>query len=110
MLQEDNDSSHGTRSRDNVARRYKDINWIDTLLHPAQSPDLNPIEAVWNILKQRVRRRSSSCGSLEEFQALIIEEWEKITLDEIRTRIREMPERCRKLVATGGECIKSTLW
>jgi transposase len=27
------------------------------LKHPAQSPDLNPIKDIWNIFKQRLRRR-----------------------------------------------------
>jgi hypothetical protein len=27
----------------------KEANWIETYIHPAQSADLNPIEAVWNI-------------------------------------------------------------
>jgi hypothetical protein len=38
------------------------------------------------------------------------EEWDKITLDEIRKRIAEMPARCEKLVATGGERIRSKVW
>jgi hypothetical protein len=38
------------------------------------------------------------------------EEWDKITLDEIRKRTAEMPARCEKLVATGGERIRSKVW
>jgi hypothetical protein len=46
ILQEDNNPSHGTRSELNVAKQLKDSNWISILVHPAQSPDLNPMEAI----------------------------------------------------------------
>lgn len=46
ILQEDNDNSHGTRLKDNIVVQYKEANWIPTLIHPPQSPDLNPIEGV----------------------------------------------------------------
>jgi hypothetical protein len=44
LLQEDNDNSHDTRSKDNVVVRFKAANWISTLSHSPQSPDLNPSE------------------------------------------------------------------
>lgn len=107
LLQEDGDPSHGKR-KFGMAQKLKKENWISNLVHPAQSPDLNPIEAIWNILKQRIRRRT--WRSLEELKMILQEEWSKITMQEVRARILEMPARCKSLIKTGGGPIKSSLW
>lgn len=107
IFQEDNDPSHGNK-KPGLTYHLKHINWINTLIHPAQSPDLNPMEGIWNILKQRIRRRT--WNSLEELKEILQEEWSRITMQEVRRRILEMPERCATLVKTGGKPIKSKLW
>jgi hypothetical protein len=116
-LQEDNDGSHGHgRQSQNtkktvtksLATALKEDNWISTLTHPPQSPDLNPIEGIWCILKQRARQHTWT--SLDELKKILQDEWDKITIEEIRERILEMPERCQRLVKTGGSPIKSTKW
>jgi len=106
-LQEDSDPSHGIRTY-GLASKYKAANYIENHSHPAQSPDLNPIEACWNILKQRVRRREWE--SLEELKGIVQEEWSRIEMSEIRRRIEDMPRRCRKLVKHSGKAIKGSLW
>ena len=110
MFQQDNDPSHGTRSYDNLPKRFLNRNWIAVLVHPPQSPDLSPIEACWNILKQRVRQRYFNWQTLDEFKKVVLEEWDRITLDEIRTRIEEMPLRCNEIVKRDGFPFKSKLW
>ena len=107
ILQEDGDPSHGKRKY-GLAQQLKDENWINNLYHLAQSPDLNPMEGIWNILKQRLRRRVFH--SKEEVKEALQEEWGKITMAEVRKRISSMPERCKELVRTGGKPIKKALW
>jgi hypothetical protein len=45
LLQEDGDPSHGIRKA-GLAREYKNAHNVQNLIHPAQSPDLNPIEGI----------------------------------------------------------------
>jgi hypothetical protein len=68
-FQEDNDPSHGTKSSNNVAIIAKRASGVLLLKHPAQSPDLNPVEAIWNIIKQRLR--GGSWKTVAEFKAAI---------------------------------------
>jgi transposase len=78
------------------------------LLHPAHSPDLNPIEACWQIMKQRLR--GGTWKTVAEFKAAIQAAWDSITIEEIRKRIREMPKRCKEVQRLGGRRIRSALW
>jgi transposase len=107
-LQEDGDPSHGNRSENNPPWLLKRDSDLAVFIHPPQSPDLNPVEACWLILKKRLRGREWS--TVAQFKADIQAEWNKITLAQIRRRIREMPERCRKVQLSGGERIKSPAW
>ena len=108
ILQEDNDPSHGTRSSLNYAQLFRERHGIDSLHHPGQSPDLNPMEAVWNILKQKVRKKKWK--TKEDLKRVILEVWADISQEEIQARIDEMPERCAWLVNNSGKGIKSGLW
>ena len=107
ILQEDGDPSHGHR-KEGLASAARAANWVPILEHPPQSPDLNPQEGCWNVLKQRVQRRGYN--NLKEFKQVIQEEWSAITMEQVRARIAEMPNRCKMLVKTGGQAIRSGKW
>ena len=107
-LQEDGDPSHGNKSTNNPCYRMKRAADLWILTHPAQSPDLNPIEAIWQIMKQRLR--GGRWKTVEEFKAAIQREWDRITLAQIRRRIREMRWRCKRIQELEGARIRSALW
>lgn len=107
FLLEDGDLSHGMRKA-GVAQVYKDGRGIKNLRHPAQSPDLNPIEGIWLIIKQCLEYRIFDTE--EEMKEAIQEEWSKITMDQIRERIAAMPSRCARLIASNGGPIRGKKW
>ena len=47
---------------------------------------------------------------MKELKEIILEEWDRITTDEMRARISEMPCRCEQLVEISGQGIKTELW
>jgi hypothetical protein len=105
-LLQDGDPSHSMRKA-GLTREYKDAYNVQNLVHPAQSPDLNPIEGIWAIIKQRLRRRVFDS---EEMKEALREEWDRITIEEIRDRIADMPRRCAELVRSKGGPIQGNKW
>ena len=67
---------------------------------PSQSPDLNPIENLWVILKKNVSRRNAS--NKEDLWHVIVEEWHKISNDYILSLCRSMPQRLASVIKSQG--------
>lgn len=55
---------------------------------PTRSPDLNPIEQIWNILGKRLRDHPKCRKNSESVEHLLHEIWEKLDQNEIRSRSR----------------------
>ena len=54
---------------------------VEELDWPAQSPDLNPIEHLWDKLEWRLRARSSHPTSVPDLTNALLEEWSNIPID-----------------------------
>ena len=54
VFQDDNAPCHRTK----IVKSYKEQQGINCLPWPANSPDLNPIEDIWAVFKDRIRRRA----------------------------------------------------
>ncbi|WP_425495306.1 transposase [Paenibacillus tengchongensis] len=74
---------------------------IDTLPWPARSPDLNPIEHLWDVLGRSVRQREPPVQTLDELTAGLHEEWQRIPQNQIRRMIQGMRRRLEAVVRGG---------
>ncbi|GFX10076.1 transposable element Tcb1 transposase [Trichonephila clavipes] len=64
---------------------------------PAYSPDLNPIEHVWDMLGRRIAARQSPPTCLPELRRALLNEWCNILQDQIVNLILSMPRRYNML-------------
>ena len=68
---------------------------------PANSPDLNPIEHLWDELGRAVRRRVTDQTTLADLRELLVEEWDVIPQQRVRTLVNSM-RRCQAVINTFG--------
>ena len=92
--------------RSKVAQSFRDTHAMDTLPHPAQSPDMNPIEHVWYLIKIGINKRAVKPRNEEELKRALLEEWEKIDIKIINNLIDSMPRRVEQLVEVRGGSTK----
>lgn len=98
-LQQDNDPKHTSR----VAKEFVAQNRIKVLDWPSNSPDLNPIENLWQITKNKVEKRMPK--SIEELRRFLVEEWDAISEDTVNNLVMSMKSRCEMVLKENGERI-----
>jgi hypothetical protein len=85
-----------------IVVRYLEQVGIRLLPWPANSPDLNPIEHVWDFLGKRVRRRQRRPETLNGLRVALKEECAQIPQNYIATLIQSMPNRLRNVIRARG--------
>ncbi len=93
VFQQDGAPCHTAR----VVMEFFNVNKVEVLDWAAQSPDLNPIEHIWGIIKQKLGNKIFE--SLEDLKNEILRIWEsEIT-----------PELCEKLIRSMGKRIDAVI-
>jgi len=70
---------------------------------PSNSPDLNPIENLWAIVKGNVEKRMpKNINKLEQF---MVEEWRSISDTVIKNLVGSMRHCCELIIENHGERI-----
>lgn len=75
---------------------------VAVLPWPSKSPDLNPIEHLWDDLDRRVRQRQPQPQSLQQLVNALQDEWNNIPQQAIRTLISSMGRRCQAVIDSRG--------
>ena len=87
------------------------INDIPVIDWPANSPDLNPIENLWAILKGLVERRVNNWVikkkslSADDFQSIIQQEWDNIDKNVFFNLANSMSGRINMVIEKNGYMI-----
>lgn len=98
LFQQDNDPKHSSR----LARQWFDDHGIEVLPWPAQSPDLNPMEHLWQHLKRQLAAYESDPKSMHELWERVEAEWNKIPAQVCINLIDSMPRRVAAVYKAKG--------
>jgi len=96
--QQDNARPHTVR----ITQAFLQQRNIDILPWPSKSPDLNPIEHIWDELERRVRQRPHKPITLPELRQALQAEWDNLPQAVISTVIASMRRRCQAVVDADG--------
>ena len=66
------------------------------------SPDLNPLEHIWDFLGRRVRLRQPPVQNLVQLEAALHDEWQRLPRDRIRRFTSGMRRRVQAVIQAHG--------
>ena len=78
---------------------------IERMDWPPKSPDFNPIEHIWGIMKMKISRRLEPHHTFRELRAFMAEEWQNLPMNVINKCVRSMNKRARQAVEHRGSYI-----
>jgi hypothetical protein len=99
ILQEDNDPKH----RSTKSMNWKERNQINVLPWPACSPDLNPIENVWAVMKHKISEKKPT--TINKLKQEINKSWEEFQSDYAENLVRSMENRITSCILSHGDFI-----
>jgi hypothetical protein len=87
IFQQGNDPKHAAKK----TPEWLDGQFFEILYWPSQSPDLNPIEHLWAILKIKLKNYPDLPRNIEMLWERVVETWNKITPEECFGLVSPMP-------------------
>lgn len=97
ILQEDNDPKHRSR----LCTRWKENNGVTTMDWPSQSPDANPIENVWALMKLQIAGKNLK--TTKDLIRKLKKIWGSFTLDYAEKLAESCQRRCQLIIDNGGD-------
>jgi len=100
IMQQDNDPKHTSKLCSNYLHRKEESGELKMMIWPPQSPDLNPIEFLWDELDRRVRKVYPT--SQEHLWETLEKEWNEISNSVLEKLVERMPRLVKKVLSTKG--------
>ena len=97
ILIHDNARPHVAR----ICRQFLNRNNVNVLHWPSVSPDINPIEHIWDYLGRKVRARENE-HNIRDLENALIQEWNNIPNVVIRRYVRSMRGRLAACINSRG--------
>lgn len=102
VFQQDNATIHKTA---NVMKFLRDNNVL-TIDWPPQSPDLSPIENMWNIMKMKMKALRPRPKTSKELKLACLKIWTEIPNNTRKDLIDGFKDRLRRCIKAKGDLIK----
>ncbi len=77
-------------------------NEFTLLKWPSQSPDLNPIEHLWDVVEQEIRIMDVQPTNLQQLRDAIMSIWTKISEECFQHLVESMPRRIKAILKAKG--------
>lgn len=98
ILMHDNARPHVAR----IVQNYLNEVNIETLDWPPRSPDLNPIEHLWDYVGRQLRNHQPLPASMDDVEYIVRDIWDNIDQDLIRRLVSSMSHRCQAVIRSRG--------
>ena len=98
VLMDDNAPCHRARIVNNFIQAHN----VTRMVWPAVSPDMNPIQHVWDILGRRVRENQPPAANRDALFQQLQQEWQQIPQADLRRLLRSMGRRCQACIDANG--------
>lgn len=96
LFQQDNDPKHTA----DIVKLWLLYNTPKQLKTPPQSPDLNPIEHLWDMLEKKIRTHQITSKTM--LKEVMEQEWGNITSAETTKLVQSMPKRLAEVLRRKG--------
>ncbi|KAI1001156.1 hypothetical protein K3495_g7043 [Podosphaera aphanis] len=89
-------------------REYLHANGVESIPWPANSPDLNPIENVWSMMKYYIQEwypefDQTRQRNREEVRSIVLEAWyHSTTVEKLSSLMESMSRRCQEVIGADG--------
>lgn len=105
IFQEDNDPKHKSHLCQDFIRTKSQSRDLVLMNWPPQSPDLSPIELLWDHLDRKLRAHPIPPKNSKHLLRILQHEWQCIPVSVLQKLIHRMPQVCKAVIHARGRHI-----